>query len=177
MTPADRRRHAERLLEAHALPEGDPAALVSLLERCTIHSLPTGQVLFAEGDPAGDTYFLLEGRARVLKKDHSGREREIGSWFAPAVIGALAAIDNDRRSATCVAGAPSIAAALDAKTARQVLQEPGPEGAHLRWILLAAFTETLANTTEHLRTVLSEGDGTTTPDLDRLQALLYGAKR
>ena len=70
------------------------------------------------------------------------------------MVGGLAAVEGARRSASCVAGAPSVVAALPAADAREVLGDPGPAGAELRFILLAAFTEALANTTQHLRELL-----------------------
>jgi CRP-like cAMP-binding protein len=177
VTEQDLGRHAKRLLAAHALAEADPAPLAGLLARCAERKLATGQSLFQEGDTAGEVVFLLEGRVSVLKKDPAGNDRQIGSWFAPAVVGGLAAVEGARRSASCVAGAPSVVAALSAADAREVLGDPGPAGAELRFILLSAFTEALANTTQHLRELLTEPQSAPAADLDRLLALLHGAKR
>ena len=169
--------HAARLLAAHALADADPAPLAGLLSRCAERRVGTGQPLFEEGDPADEIIFLLEGRVSVLKK-HPGREdRPLGSWFAPALVGGLAAVEGGRRTASCVAGAPCVVRALSADDARAVLADPGPAGAELRFILLAAFTEALANTTRHLRDLLTESAAMPAPDLDRLLALLHGAKR
>jgi CRP-like cAMP-binding protein len=167
--------HAGRLLAAHALGDADPAPLASLLARCAERRIPTGQALFQEGDAADEIIFLLEGRVSVLKQHPARTERPLGSWFAPAVVGGLAAIERGRRSASCVAGAPCVVRALSADDAREVLGDPGPAGAELRFILLSAFTEALANTTQHLRALLTES--AQAPDLDRLLALLHGAKR
>jgi len=176
VTDQELRHHAERLLAAHALADADPAPLAGLLARCGERRLATGQPLFQEGETAGELTFLLEGRVSVLKKDPSGKNRQIGSWFAPALVGGLAAVEGGRRSASCVAGAPSIVAALPAAPAREVVADPGPAGAQLRFILLSAFTEALSNTTAHLRELLVETQAPS-PDLDRLLALLHGAKR
>jgi CRP/FNR family transcriptional regulator len=177
VTAADLDRHAARLLGAHALADADPAPLAGLLARSTERRFSTGQVLFNEGDPAGELLFLLEGRVAVTMKDPSGGERRIGEWFAPALVGGLAAVEGARRSATCVAGAPSVVAALSAEDVRAVLGDPGPAGAELRFILLSAFTEALSNTTRYLRELLVERPGGAAPDLDRLLAFLHGAKR
>jgi CRP-like cAMP-binding protein len=177
VTPQDLLRHAERVLTAHALADADPAPLAALLGRCRERRLATGEPLFEEGEPAGDLTFLLEGRVAVLKKDPAGEPRQIGEWFAPALVGGLAAVEGARRSASCVAGAPSLAVVLPAADARTVLGDPGTVGAQLRFILLSAFTEALANTTHHLGELLSEPPGAPAADLDRLLALLHGAKR
>ena len=177
MTSEELGRHAERLLAAHALAYADPAPLAGVLARCTERRLATGQPLFQEGDPAAELSFLLEGRVSVLKKDPAGNDRQIGAWFAPAMVGGLAAVEGARRSASCIAGAPSVVASLSAADAREVLADPGPAGAELRFILLSAFTEALANTTSHLRELLSQSPGPQPSDLDRLLALLHGAKR
>ena len=110
MTSDELGRHAERLLAAHALADADPAPLAGLLARCTERRLATGQPLFQEGDPEAEVSFLLEGRVSVLKKDPAGSDRQIGAWFAPAVVGGLAAVEGARRSASCIAGAPSVVA-------------------------------------------------------------------
>ena len=177
MNDQDLQRHAGRLLAAHALADADPAPLAGLLARSAERRLATGQPLFQEGDAASELTFLLEGRVTVLKKDPDGNDRQIGSWFAPALVGGLAAVEGARRSASCVAGAPSIVAALPAADARAVLADPGPAGAQLRFVLLAAFTEALSNTTRHLRELLVESQASASPDLDHLLALLHGAKR
>jgi len=177
VSASDLKRHAQRLLAAHALADADPAPLAGLLARCTERRLATGQPLFEEGEDGGDITFLLEGRVAVFKKDPVGNDRQIGSWFAPAVVGGLAAVEGARRSASCRAGAPSVVATLPAAAAREVLGDPAPAGAQLRFILLAAFTEALASTTEHLRDLLIEPHGAPAPDIDRLLALLHGAKR
>jgi len=149
--------------------------------RCTTacsgrKGFPTGHVLFREGEPADTCCFLLEGRARVLRRDHTGEERDIGSWFAPAVLGALAPAGSGPRSATCVIGAPSLVAVLGAGTLREVLRRTDAEGAHLRWLLLAAFTETLSSATAYLRRVPA-GAGAPPADLAELHAILEGARR
>ena len=72
---------------------------------------------------------------------------------------------------------PSVVAALPAADARAVLADPGPAGAELRFVLLSAFTEALANTTKHLRDVLTESPSAPTADVGRLLALLHGAKQ
>ena len=181
MSPAELERHAERLLAAHALPAGDARTVAALLGRSAARRQNTGDVLFREGDSAQDLLFLLEGRARVLKRDHAGRDREIGSWYPPAVLGGLAVVDGAPRSATCVIAAPSVVAALDSETARRLLGEASAEGAHLRWLLLATAAETLADTTLHLREALAAAPQVGTseggkPELDILHALIERAK-
>lgn len=177
MSTPDLTRHAQRLLAAHALGDADPAPLAALLARCSERRIATGHPLFHEGEDGGDISFLLEGRVAVLKKDPTGNDRQIGSWFAPAVAGGLAAVEGVRRSSSCLAGAPSLVVTLPAAIAREVLADPGPAGAQLRFILLAAFTEVLATMTKHLREMLTEPPDTPAPDIDRLLALLHGAKR
>jgi CRP-like cAMP-binding protein len=179
VTPADLERHAERLLAAHSLPAGDTGTVAALLGRCAARRQNTGDVLFSEGEGAKDLLFLLEGRARVLKRDHAGHDREIGSWYPPALVGGLAVVDGATRSATCVIAAPSLVAALDGDTTRRLLGEASAEGAHLRWLLLATAAETLADTTAHLREALAAapnvgGSGT---ELDRLHALIERAQK
>lgn len=159
------RRQAERLLAAHAFDDGDPDALVSLLARCRDRRVGTGEVLCRQGEAGDDIFFLLEGRVTVLKNDAEGRAREIGEWFAPAIIGAAAVVEGTPRSATCVAGAPSSVAVLEGAAVRALLREASPEGAHFRWLLLSSLTEALANVRDRLRET-----GGPPPTLDELHA-------
>jgi CRP-like cAMP-binding protein len=178
VTPAELERHAERLLAAHSLPAGDARTVAALLGRCGARKQGTGDVLFREGDAAQDLLFMLEGRARVLKRDHAGRDREIGSWYPPAVLGGLGVVEGGARSATCVIAAPSLVAALDAETTRRLLGEASAEGAHLRWLLLATAAETLADTTLHLRDALAATPTAgAASELDRLHALIERAQK
>jgi CRP-like cAMP-binding protein len=187
VTEAELARHAERLLAAHALPNGDARVVAALLARCEVRRLGTGEVLFREADRALELLFMLDGRARALKRDHTGHDREIGSWFPPALLGTLAVVGGSgpdgagTRSATCIIAAPSLIAALDGETTRWLLGEASAEGAHLRWLLLATAAETLADTTIHLREALASASASATapdsgPVLDRLQALIERAQ-
>lgn len=176
-TPEDLTRQAERLLVAHALEDADPAILAGVLRRARLVHFSTGEALFREGDPGQEIVFLLEGRVRVSKADHEGRERDLGSWFAPAILGAVSLLSSaggpGRRIATCIAGAPTAAGILDGESTRALLADGSPEGATLRWILLSAFTEALANATERLRELVG---GPRQGDLTAVQAALHGIK-
>ena len=166
------RRQAERLLAAHALSDGDPDALVSLLGRCRPARLGTGEVLFRQGDPGDEMFFLLEGRMRVLKNDAEGQARALGEWFAPAIIGAAAVVEGTARSATCVGGAPCDLAALGRQEVQALLHETSHQAAHFRWLLLSSLTETLANVRNHLR-----ASAAPPPTLDQLHGALEGTGR
>jgi voltage-gated potassium channel len=165
VSAASFRAQAERLLAAHAFEDGDPEALVRLLGRCQPRRAGTGEVLCRQGEPGDEVLFLLEGRVSVLKNDAEGRPREIGQWFAPAIIGAPAVVENTTRSATCVAGAPVSLVVLGGRAARALLREDSPEAAHFRWLLLASLTEGLANVRDRLRE-----SGGAAPTLDELHA-------
>jgi len=63
--------------------------------------LEPGAVLFKEGDPVGPMYVLLEGTARVLVGGH------VVEMAAPGtLLGEMAMVDDQPRSATVVAIAP-----------------------------------------------------------------------
>ncbi|MEA2197444.1 MAG: ATP-binding cassette, subfamily bacterial HlyB/CyaB, partial [Solirubrobacteraceae bacterium] len=66
-----RTRHLEPLLRSHpvfaALPPTSLIELVAELEETTIAA---GSTVFAEGDPAGSLYFVVEGRLRVWDRAH-----------------------------------------------------------------------------------------------------------
>jgi CRP-like cAMP-binding protein len=179
MTVDPWRQHADRVLRAYALEDGDADALARCLSRSRSRAIATGETVCREGDPSDEIYFLLEGRVRVAKRDHEGHERDIGIWFAPAIMGGLealgaAAAGRVARTATCTAAAPCTAAVLDAAVGRAIVGEASPDGAELRWLLLSSFTEILANTTDRLKEALATPAGA---DLVPIQAALAGLGR
>jgi CRP-like cAMP-binding protein len=61
-----------------------------------------GEVVFREGDPGGELYLLLEGKARIVKDHGTPDELILGRVEAPGYFGEMAALDDRPRSATVV---------------------------------------------------------------------------
>jgi predicted acylesterase/phospholipase RssA/CRP-like cAMP-binding protein len=62
--------------------------------------LPRGEVLFAAGDAADCLYFLVHGLLHVVSRDASGTEEAIGAIFRGEVVGEMAILSGEKRTAT-----------------------------------------------------------------------------
>jgi len=65
-------------------------------------SLEAGQPVFNEGDPGSYMLILLDGKVSILKAGESGRHL-LSYEGRGRIIGEMALLDRERRSATCIA--------------------------------------------------------------------------
>lgn len=65
--------------------------------------LVTGEVLMVEGDEADALYLVRHGRLRTTARDAEGNDREVGQVGKGEVVGEMALITDDRRSASVTA--------------------------------------------------------------------------
>ena len=63
-------------------------------------SLPGGTVLWREGDPGDHVVFLLDGTLEVTHEPPEGERLVLRTMYPGAVVGELAALDGQARSAT-----------------------------------------------------------------------------
>lgn len=71
-----------------------------------------GDVLFEEGDVGDSMGLLLSGRIEVQKQDPAGVAQFVAHIVAGRTFGEMAAIDGEKRSATCAATEPCVLALL-----------------------------------------------------------------
>jgi len=84
-----------------------------------------GDVLFNDGDPAGEAFLLQEGRVRLIKRV-GAVERSLRVLRPGDLFGETALIEGAPRSSTAVALSDGVALALDQATFEQVLSSnPG----------------------------------------------------
>jgi CRP/FNR family cyclic AMP-dependent transcriptional regulator len=74
-----------------------------LLDVTTTKRLATRDVLFRKGDPGNQLYAVLEGRLKILAAGADGKEVVFGINGPGEVIGEIALMDSNPRSATVVA--------------------------------------------------------------------------
>lgn len=79
------------------------AELAALLDDLRLREYQRDDLLFRQGDESRQVYFVLKGKIRVYKISPSGSETSIDIFLAHDVLGELAALDNQPRSATAKA--------------------------------------------------------------------------
>jgi MFS superfamily sulfate permease-like transporter/CRP-like cAMP-binding protein len=81
----------------HAFKPADLAALETCL---TARSYPKGSVVFAEGDPGEELFFLLRGAASAYLQQKGGADIRLVTFAPGTVFGELAILDAGPRSAS-----------------------------------------------------------------------------
>jgi len=71
-----------------------------------------GDLLFEEGDEGDAMGLLLSGQIEVRKQDMAGVAQFVTHIVAGRTFGEMAAIDGEKRSATCIATEPCVLALL-----------------------------------------------------------------
>lgn len=71
-----------------------------------------GNLLFEEGDDGDAMGLLLSGQIEVRKNDAAGIAQVVTHIVAGRTFGEMAAIDGEKRSATCIATEPCVLALL-----------------------------------------------------------------
>jgi len=86
----------------------------------TTLQLKQGQVLIEERQPDDDAYVLLEGSLRVVAR---GEDRTLAIIGAPALVGEMAVVRAQQRSATVVADTPATVLRLPGEVLRRIMDE------------------------------------------------------
>jgi CRP-like cAMP-binding protein len=108
--PLDRRR---LLANVSIFSSLDDRALDALVRVTSTRRLDTGQVLFHKGDPGRQLYGVLDGRLKVLATGADGKDLVLNVCDPGEVIGEIALLDSNPRSATVAALEPSELLVLD----------------------------------------------------------------
>jgi CRP-like cAMP-binding protein len=118
------------------LSDAETAAIADLLET---RALAPGAELFREGDPGDGLYLVVSGEIDVLKRGPAG-ERALARLGAGAVLGEMALVTSEPRSATCRAVSDCRVLGLPAARFR-ALRESGSSAAYK---VAAGIAEVLA---------------------------------
>lgn len=94
------------------------------LEACASHFRKTefakGALLFGRGDAGDQVYVIADGRVRLAVMTGEGRELSFRHAVAGDLIGEIAALDGEPRTADATALTPVTAYVLDHKTFQQI---------------------------------------------------------
>jgi CRP/FNR family cyclic AMP-dependent transcriptional regulator len=103
------KRINERVITLRAMPlfaELSEADLTTLAQELRARSYSRDEVIFRQGDANRELYVVLKGKVRVFKISPGGEETTIAIFSTNDVLGELAALDNQPRSATAKAIGP-----------------------------------------------------------------------
>jgi eukaryotic-like serine/threonine-protein kinase len=89
-----------------ALATLSSTALQDLHSVAAERSFEPGDALMTQGDPAEGLLILLEGAARALLRGQDGEDRCIGRFTSGDVVGEMALVTREPRSATVIADSP-----------------------------------------------------------------------
>jgi len=98
----------------------DKSAREQLAAHATVLSLKQNDVLIEERQADEDAYLLVEGSVRVVAR---GEERTLALIVAPALVGEMAVVHGQRRSATVIADTPCSVLRLPGAELRRLMDE------------------------------------------------------
>ena len=147
-----------------ALPFGFADALS---DRGTARRLDRGELLIVAGDTDTDAFLVTDGRFRVSLLSRTGREPLLAEVGAGSLIGELAAIDSQSRSATVTAVTPASVVRIDAATFRELLLS---RSEWTLWLLRALSARSRSMTGRHLEFATLSVNGRVLAEVARLTA-------
>jgi CRP/FNR family transcriptional regulator, cyclic AMP receptor protein len=123
--------------------------LAALTARAARVQASKGQMLIVQGSAADEVYVILSGRVRVSVFSANGRETFLREMGPGRLLGELAAISAEPRSATVVAVVPTTLAVVSSAAFRAFLQDVPGAGLWLS-IQLAARVRNLTEKSQEL---------------------------
>jgi HEAT repeat protein len=81
------------------------------------------EAIFKEGDRGGDLYLLIEGAVRIVKDFGNPQEMVLKTVDAVSYFGEMAALDDERRSATVVAAVPCRLLRLEGASLKELIHQ------------------------------------------------------
>lgn len=121
--PAD--AASERLHAAARLLFGDDAVAAAITRIATIAEIPAGTAVFRQGDPGDAAYLVLSGRLRVVRRE-DGQDEDLADVVRGEIVGELALLTGEERSATVYAIRDSLIARIGADDFETLLRgQPG----------------------------------------------------
>ena len=85
-----------------------------------------GDVLFREGEEGHHAYLIKRGAVNITKKDGNNSQKTIATLGKGAILGEMALIDDETRSATAVAKDPTEVLVVERKELVERLEKTDP---------------------------------------------------
>jgi CRP-like cAMP-binding protein len=124
--------------------------LVEVARNLEEKHLSPGEVLFEEGEEGEEMYFLFKGRIQIDRVSTRGRREVLATLDAPSVLGEMALLDHQPRSARGVAVKPSIVWKLGEKDLLKLAETKGLAAYKIMRLLAVKLSERLRTTNNRL---------------------------
>ena len=155
-------RMAELLLMTNPCRGISLDALAEVLSALEVSNLPDGAPLCRKGDPGNELWILVQGNIRVHVDEPNGTSRDLVVMPAPAMVGHMALVDDQPRSAHCSASGETTLLTMNRELYQVMLKEKTNRGTALRRLLLTSLTRQLQGATQRIKELQgsnAEGEG------------------
>ncbi|MFT5585675.1 MAG: CRP-like cAMP-binding protein [Cognaticolwellia sp.] len=146
---------AEKLLYKHGV-DVEAAHLMAVLDLLPEQKLNTGHRLCTERDPSADMWILTAGSVSVIKRDYAGLEQEMARIQAPALLGHMALVTGNPRSATCNVVMPARLRVVTPERFVALLEDLSPQGDAFRRLLISSMSGQLDAGNRAIQNAISE---------------------
>lgn len=109
--------------EAAVFASLDESARAFITDQLAPRSITGGEVLLREGDSADSLYLIAEGRVRVTNRRDDGTTQVLAELGRGELVGEMALVTNDTRSATVTAVRDSLVLELSASAFLDLVRE------------------------------------------------------
>lgn len=94
-----------------------------------VSHITKGEVVFREGEPGSFMCVVHDGSVSVMKNNQSGQKVEMAKLTKGRAFGEMAVLDDERRSATCLAATDCVLLTLSKDALSDMLDETPRAGA------------------------------------------------
>lgn len=146
---------AEKLLAKHGV-DVDASHLMAVLDLLPEQKLNSGHRLCTERDPSADMWILTAGTVNVAKRDYAGKEQQLARIQAPALLGHMALVTGNPRSATCNVVVPASVRVVTRERFVALLEDLSPQGDAFRRLLISSMSGQLHAGNVAIRQAISD---------------------
>ncbi|MBS0308021.1 MAG: cyclic nucleotide-binding domain-containing protein [Proteobacteria bacterium] len=90
------------------------------------YRIKAGTVVFKEADPGSFMFLLIRGEMEIYKADTSGHMQDLVNVTPGSTVGEMSIIDQQARSATCLAKEDSLVLVLSRQNFEAILDQHAP---------------------------------------------------
>lgn len=121
------------------------AELATIGPYLNIQGIPKGDIIFREGDPGNYMLILLDGRIAIYKGGEHGQHL-LSYEGKGRIVGEMALLDQERRSATCVADSACELLTMTHESLKRLAHDHPAIGFHFMYSLARLLSRRLRRT-------------------------------